>query len=533
MRLLPIRTYAGVMLSATAALSTAVPGTAHAQGSTLVVDMATAPANLDPAWTCDLWSIGFLQNFYVRLTQYGERPGPDGTTQIDPGNIEPYLAESWTISADGTVFTFTLGDGWTFPSGAPVDSNAVRYSFERALKMNGCGAYFLLDGFYDPPLIQSIETPDDRTVVITLSQPSATALQLWATPAASIVDPAVVEANGGVEEGRMSEYLASNAAGSGPFLLESYLPNERAVLVANPDYRGTPPSADRIEVNWIGSPATLLLRARTGEADITIGLTKQAAASLRDNPDLRLIANSYPVMQQVLTPNGKPPWDNANVREAAAISIPYEDILQAVAFGWGGLFYGPIPPSMPEHNPDISAPLGYDIERAKQLMAESGIDLPVDVELIHVEGNTIEAQIATILQNAWQEIGINLAIRVVPAAEFQELAQGHRAQTLLRLDGPGVIEAGYLLGYDMVCALAQSFNLSEICIPEADTLLAEARSSNDPQRRAELFDQITSLWRDNHPKIILYEDQQVTVLGKDATNFHFSHMVDMRRWSNQ
>ena len=104
---------------AAAVLVVAAPGgsvtTAAAQGSTLILNIAAAPSTLDPAWGCGLWDIGFAQNFYVRLTQYGEKDGPDGTKQFDPGNIVGYLAKSWTISgyhdevAHVAMNVFTIG----------------------------------------------------------------------------------------------------------------------------------------------------------------------------------------------------------------------------------------------------------------------------------------------------------------------------------------------------------------------------------------------------------------------------------------
>jgi peptide/nickel transport system substrate-binding protein len=504
---------------------------AWSEESTLVVNIASAPSTLDPAWGCGLWDIGFFQNFYVRLTQYGAKPGPEGTTQYDPGNIVPYFAESWTISDDGKTYTFKLHDGWKFPSGKPVDSTAVKYSFERAIKMNGCGAYFLLDGFYTPPLIASIETPDPLTLVIKLAHPDKNVLQDWAQPSASIVDASVVEANGGVEAGKPSEYMSSHAAGSGPFLLESYVPNQSAVLVADPTFGGPKPGADRIQVNWISSAPTLLLQASSGQADVTLGLSKQAAASLKDNPNLKVIANPISMAQQVLIPNKKAPWDNVKVREAVTYAVPYEDILKKVAFGWGTLFYGAILPTMPEFNPAISKPRPYDMAKAKALMAESGLKTPFPVELVILEGDAIQSQIATVLQSTWKQLGLDVKIRVVPAAEFQDLAEGHKAQTLLRLDGPGVIEAGYFLGYDMLCNTG--FNLTEACIPEADKLLAEARTTNDAAKRLELYNQISDLWVAQSPKVYVFEDQFVTVLKKDVTKYYFEHEMNFLTWSKK
>lgn len=135
----------------------------------LVVNAPTAPSTLDPAWACGVPDLGFLQNFYVRLVDYGVKTNAGGGKEVDYGSIRPYLARSWTISDDGRTYTFKLNDSYRFTSGKPVDAAAVKYSFKRGLKMGGCGQYFLTDGFLSPGIIESIEAPDATTVVIRLT----------------------------------------------------------------------------------------------------------------------------------------------------------------------------------------------------------------------------------------------------------------------------------------------------------------------------------------------------------------------------
>jgi peptide/nickel transport system substrate-binding protein len=498
-------------------------------GGPLVVNIAQAPATIDPAWGCGLYDIGFTQNFYVRLTQYGSKPGPDGTTQFDPQNIEPYFAESIDISDDGLVYTFKLPANVKFPSGKPVDAEAVKYSLERSVKMAGCGGYFIYDGIYEPPLIKRIQAKDPTTLVITLNQPNANFLQDLAQPSASVVDASVVEANGGIEEGKVNEYMSSHAAGSGPFLLESYEPNKRAVLRANPDFFGDPPASEEILVNFINADPTLLLQARSGQADITLGMTKQSANSLREDPCCKVVANEDTTFWELIgTPWKKKPWDNAKVREAVTHAVPYDEIIDKVAYGWATAYYGPYAPGMAEFNEEISQPREYDIDKAKQLMAESGVATPIDVTINIPEGNTIEEQIATIVQGTWRDIGINLKINKLASTDYINSMEQHKAQAFTRIDGPGVIEGGYLLGYDMLCDI--SFNLSDICVKEADKLINEVRTETDPAKRQELFDEIARMWVENSPRVQVYADHFVSVLSKDVKTYHYQHEMDFRTW---
>jgi len=502
---------------------------AFAQDDALLVNAAVAPSTLDPAWACGIEEIAYIQNFYVRPFRYAVTEGRHGVNEIDYGTVEPYLVDTYEVSEDGLVYTLALKEGFEFESGAPVDAAAFKYSFERVLTMGGCGAYFITDGFLDPVIIESIETPDDYTVVITLNKPNASMPIVWATPASSIVDPAVVEANGGVAAGQPNEFMSSNVTASGPFKLEAYTPNQSADLVVNEAYGGEAPASDRIRVNWISAAPTLLLQARTAQADITMGLSKRAARTLEESEGIRVLPFSAPFAQQMILPNSKEPWTNVKVREAVHHAVPYQDILDRVAFGYGTLYYGPIMPSLPGFNAEISQPVPFDLERAKALMEESGLDLPVDVEVMIQEGDPTQQQLATILQSTWREIGINLSIKVAPAAEFQELSQGHKVQSLMRLNGPGVFEVGYLWGYDVLCDVVH--NLTEVCIPEVDELTAELRRTTDADERQRIMDEAVELWRAAYPKILFFEDQPVIVLSDAVTSYTYGPIPEFRDWA--
>lgn len=519
--------HGGILAAAVTALGLSA---ASAQDDPLIVNMARAPATIDPASGCGIIEVGFVQNFYVRLTQYGTKEGPDGTTEVDVSRVDPYLATSWEISDDGLVYTYKLRDDVVFASGRPVTSEDVKYSWERVLTMNGCGAYVLLDGYYDPPLIKSLETPDPQTLIVTLSRPDPNVLQLHGQPWASIVDRDIVEANGGIQADTLSEWMAGNVTGPGPFILEEYEPNHRAVLVANPDFP-IPPASEKIIINFINSDATLLLQARNLEADITLGMTKASTNSLVDNENVRIIANDHGISEQIGLPNTKAPWDNVKVREAVSFAVPYEEIVDSVAFGYGTLFGGPFMPTFAEYSPGLIDMPTFDMERAKQLMEESGAATPIDVAINIPEGNTIHEQIATIVQATWRELGINVTINKMVAADYHSSLQEHTAQTYIRQDGPGVPEAGYFLGYDMTCGL--QFNLTEVCLPDAEELLLEARGTIDDAKRHDLYNQIATIWSAATPKIHVYADKHTTVLSNRVTDYHFNYEMDFRRWAKE
>jgi peptide/nickel transport system substrate-binding protein len=496
--------------------------------SALVVNMPIAPATLDPGSACGLYDFTVIENTYARLTRYGSKPGPRGTTKMDPGHIVPYFAKSWKITNGGKVYTFKLQPGVKFPSGKPMDAKAVKYSLERSITMGGCGGYFVLDGIYTPPLIKSIATPNPTTLVITLSVPDANVLQDWAQPAASIVDKSVVDAHGGVQKGKINTWMSGHVAGWGPFTVKSYEANKQVVLVSNPKFFA-PGKAQQITVNWIASDPTLLLQARSGAADVTIGLSKQSVHSLENNSAVKVVANDVALAEQIGLVNNRPPFDNVKFREAMSYAVPYQDILNKVAFGYATLFYGPLPPAMAEFNASLEKPRQQDIAKAKALIAASGVKTPVTVELDIQAGNSTDEQIATIVQGTWQQLGVNVQINKLSASDYINKIQGHKSQAYLRLDGPGVVEAGYYLDYDLKCGV--SFNIVAVCIPKADTILAKARKETNKTKRQAMWDQIARLWIADSPKIPVYGEKSATVLSKRVKSYFYSFELDFSSWS--
>jgi peptide/nickel transport system substrate-binding protein len=95
----------GLTMNASGGVRTEAGG---AVTSPFVLNMSVGPATLDPAEDCGFSDITIAENTYMRLTRYGSKPGPNGTTQVDPGHIVPYFADSWTITKGGTVYTFKL-----------------------------------------------------------------------------------------------------------------------------------------------------------------------------------------------------------------------------------------------------------------------------------------------------------------------------------------------------------------------------------------------------------------------------------------
>jgi peptide/nickel transport system substrate-binding protein len=184
---------------------------------------------------------------------------------------------------------------------------------------------------------------------------------------------------------------------------------------------------------------------------------------------------------------------------------------------------------MPEFRANLEPPRPFDLDKAKALIAQSGVQTPVDVTMDIQAGNSIDEQVATIVQGIWQQLGVHMTIdKLSPSDYINKLEQG-KSQSYVRLDGPGVIEAGYFLGYDLKCGI--SFNLSAICIKKADPLIAKGRKTFDKAKRQQIWNQINTLWKAESPKIPVYGDKYVAVVNKRVKHYFYSHELDFTTWS--
>ena len=499
-----------------------VPAAAKSQaahGSAMVVNISTAPATLDPAEGCGTYDFVIYNSVYTRLTQYGSLSGPHGTTRIDYSKVEPDLAKSWTIAGNGTVYTFQLRSGVKFSDGTPVTSADVAYSFQRAITMNGCGAYFVLDGFYTPSLIKSISTPNPLTAVITLNFPDPEVLADWAQPAASILESAPIAAHGGVVSDTVNSWAAGHiSGGGGPFRLTSYQSGVRAVFTAVPHY-WQPAATHEIILNFISNAATLGLDARDGEADLTFGLPNATVHSLSKVSGLRVITDPTPESEQLGFNNGVAPTNNVDVRTALTYAVPYSEILKKVVFGYGSLFYGEFMPDMVGFNAAIQKARPYDLAKARSLLAQSGVSLPIHIPIVIDSGDAAAAEIASIVQSIWSKIKVDVTIQTLSPTDYINTIEGHTDVAFIRLDGPGVPEAAYYLQYDAKCGI--SFNLTQMCVPQIDTLIAAALQVPLSQQGT-YWNKIDRLWIADSPKIQLYNFYSTAVLSSRVTKYEYS-----------
>ncbi len=227
-------------------------------------DMTTA----DPDVFYDIEGLAVMQSIYDGLLRYA-----DGSTEL-----EGELAESWEVSDDGLTFSFTLRDDMKFADGTPLDSEAIKASFERRMAVEQ-GPSYMLAG------VDSYETPDPQTFVVNLKEPDVAFLHYLASAwSPKAVNPTVLEDNSG---DLAQEYLAENSAGSGPYVIDEFTRGTGYTLKRNDNYWGEESHFSTVEIAITPDVSSQILALERGDLDlIAHGFPLSNLSSVEGNEDL-------------------------------------------------------------------------------------------------------------------------------------------------------------------------------------------------------------------------------------------------------
>jgi peptide/nickel transport system substrate-binding protein len=490
----------------------------------LVINLGCSPQSFDPgALTSDTCAV-IQWELYPTLVAFGSKPGPFAGTQVwDRTQVLPVVAQSWTVSPNGRVYTFHLNPSAKFPDGTQITSDIVKYNFDRDHATGGTANYFL--GVGEADNFPVITTPDPETVVATLpTRPNSDLLNGFAADSL-LVEPSIIAQHPDTKGSKgtliPNDYWGTHiAGGGGPFNLVSYTPGQQLTLARNPDYVGPKVPVDSIVLNFNVSESARVLQARSGQADITLQLSNVAANSLKGSPNARVLLFPTSNWIDLGLVWSHPPFNNVYVRQAVTHAIPFQSILTSIGKGQGRLFYGPIPPGFSGYNPALEDKVpAYDLTLAKQLMAKSGVKTPVTVRLAIVQGDTVGTQIATVLQGIWKQLGLNIQLEVQPSAQFNSTVfAGKDDESYTFTDGAAVGTPAGLLSFDMLCNV--QFNISFICMHDADKLFNKVRVLPASQQTP-YWNQLIKIWQANAAKVPLYTLDIPVVLSKRVNNFFF------------
>ncbi len=277
----------------------------------------------------------------------------------------PGLATDWSVSDDGLTWTFNLEEGVTFHDGEPFNAEAAKASIDAARERAGAS------WIWAP--VESVDVVDEYTIDINLSAPAPVDLIAASTYAAWMVSPKALEAAAADPEFFES---ATASYGTGPYMLESFVPDTEVLLTQFPDYRKGWDDADHYEKVLVSITPEAIDQQQAlegGQVDIANRVPPENAAAIDANPDFTVHRDPSLFNYFGLLNTQRAPLDNTLVRQALAYATPYQDLIDVAVQGQGTQSRAAVPAGVFPYSEDVPV-YSQDMDKAKELMAEAGVD---------------------------------------------------------------------------------------------------------------------------------------------------------------
>lgn len=453
---------------AATALVLAAGTSAFAARTDLVLGMPLEPPHLDPtAGAAAAIDEVLYANVFEGLTRIGSK-----------GEVLPALAESWTVSDDGKVYTFKLHTGVKFHDGSAFDAEDVKFSLDRARAENSTNAQKALFAAID-----TVEVVDPATVKVTLKNPQGSFLYNMGWGDAVIVAPESAETN------------KEKPIGTGPFKFDNWAKGSSITIVKNPDYWGEAVALDKAEFRIVPDAAAAIPALLSGDVQAfpNVGVG-DALAQIQADPRFKVVIGATEGETILSTNNKKSPFDKLEVRQAIAHTLDRQAIIDAASSGLGTPIGSHFSPANAAYV-DLTGTYPHDIAKAKELLKAAGLEngfkatlkLP-PVGYARDGGQVIAAQL--------REVGIDLEIIPVEWADWlkQVFTDKDYDLTIVSHTEPNDIgiyaRKDYYFQYDN---------------PEFDKVIAELDVTTDEAKRNELFGKAQKILADDAVNGFLFE----------------------------
>ncbi len=455
------------------ALVAVMAGAASAQSIT--AGFATPPSSMDPHFATTGQNQQLAALLYDRLVHIDSE-----------GNFVPGLATEWSVADDQLTWTFRLREGVTFHDGSPFTAADVVFTFERIPEVPNSPAPFT----QRLAAIAGTEILDDHTLVVTTDAPAPNLITDLST--IYIVSQAVGDAES-------ADFDRGTAAiGSGPFRQASYSPGERLEIERNPDYWGEAPDFEQVTIRFLENAASRVASLQAGEVDFIDAVPPNDLERLRAIDDITVIAEpSARIVYMGLDQGGETtpqmrgvdtnPFLDLRVRQALSHAINRDAIVDRIQFNSGAPAGQFAPEGIFGHNPDI-APPAYDLERARELLAEAGFAEGFGLTVHGPAGRWVnDADVTLAVGQMWSQLGLDIEVETLPFNVYSPAATAREYSAFLF--GFGITTGESSLGYRNVLGTYDedrgwgSNNRFRYSNPEFDAALESAFQTFDDEER--------------------------------------------------
>ncbi len=442
----------------------------------------------------------------------------NGLVKYDPNLVLiPDLAEKFESSSDCKNVTFYLRKGVKWHDGKELTAEDVLFTYQKIIDPKVATPY---SGGFDR--IDKVKIITPYQVNVSYKESFAPGLENWGL---GIIPKHLLEG-----KDLQTDSFNQHPIGTGPYKLKTWAPQQKIVLVSNPDYFEGAPEIQQYIFRVIPDSGTMFLELRSGNLDY-MGLTPVQYQKQTESPIFKKTFNKFQYPSFSYTYLGynllNPLFSDKTIRQALTYAIDRQSLIDGVWLGYARLATGPLPPDSWAYNSDVK-PYPYDPGKAKRMLAQAGwIPGPDGVlrkngkkfefTIMTNQGNDERKKSAEIIQFNLNQVGIKVKIQIL---EWQAFL--HQYIDKKKFDA---IILGWGLGRDPDAfdiwhskkTKEGEFNFISYNNPKADQLLIEGRQTCDKEKRKKIYHEFHALIAEDQPYTFLYYPQALPILAKRFT----------------
>lgn len=444
--------------------------------------------SLDPHQTVAAGTREVLFNIFEGLV----KPNSDG-------EMIPAVAEKYTLSEDGTTYTFTLREGVKFHNGQTVTAEDVVYSINRCAAVPEGQEKPLVAAF---SAVKSVEALDEKTVAVTIAQRDLEFI--------SYMTAAIIPAD--------YENQDTAPVGTGPFRFVSRTPQQDFVMERFEDYWGAPAWLDKVTYKICENADALLMNLNGGSIDLCAHLTSAQASQLNQN--FQVLEGTMNLVQAIYLNNQAKPFDNQLVRQALCYAIDRQGIMDMVADGHGTAVGSSIYPAFTKYFlPELVDKYPHSVEKAKELLAQAGYPDGFDMTISVPNNYQPHMDTAEVVAEQLREAGINVTIQPVEWSTWLDtIYNGRQFQaTVVGVDAANMTARAMLERFTS----DYGKNFINYNNPAYDALFQKAINAQDEAEQTDLYKQMETMLADTAANVYIQDLCDLVAMRQDLGGLKF------------
>jgi dipeptide transport system substrate-binding protein len=511
----------------------------QAQAKTLVYCSEGSPEGFNPVfYTAGTTFDATSRNVFEGLTHF-----ITGTTKL-----EPAMAESWDVSADGKTYTFKLRKGVKFHS-APhfkptrdMNADDVIFTFERQWKKDNPyfavsgGSYEYFNGMSMPDLLDNIEKVDDYTVRFHLKRPEAPMLANLGMDFAVIQSAEYADA---MMKAGTPEKFDQWPIGTGPFVFEGYKKDAQIRYIAFKDYWKGKAPIDKLVFSITPDASVRYAKLKAGECQVMPYPNPADLAAMKADPKINLLQQEGLNVGYLAYNTQMKPTDDVRVRKALNHAMNKQAIIDTVFQGAGKVAKNPIPPTIWSYNNAVVDD-AYDPALAKKLLTEAGYPNGFEIKIwampVQRPYNPNARRMAEVIQEDWSKVGVKAEIVSYEWGEYLKRSKDKDRDGAVLLGWTGDNgDPDNFLAVLLGCDGVGGSNRAQWCYQPFEELIQKAKVVSDVNERTKLYEQAQVIFKEQAPWATIAHSVVFVPVTENVVNFkidplggHVFYGVDLK-----